>query len=91
MGKDNRGVEGTCAAPKTERRNRYIKSTAGIAGGWREREGEREKQEGGKKKGKKVGCPFSSYTPYGTTAGIVCLCRILRLNILSLKLTGQFS
>jgi len=70
MGMDNRGVEGTCAAPKTERRNRYIKSTAGIAGGWREREGEREEQEGGKK-GKKEGCPFSSYTPYSTTAGIV--------------------
>jgi len=75
---DSREVEGTCTstAPKTERRNRYIKSTAGIAGGWRERE--REEQEGGKK-GKKVGCPFSSYAPHSTTAGIVCLCRILCL------------
>lgn len=57
MGMDSRGVEGTCAAPKTERRNRYIKSTAGIAGGWREREWEREKQEGGKKR-KKGGMPI---------------------------------
>jgi len=57
MGMDNRGVEGTCAAPKTERRNRYIKSTAGIAGGWQRRKGnERSRKEG--KKRKKGGMPI---------------------------------